>query len=133
MANIAGLTGIFKAWLSDSNTSARDRLVHHVGSYVRTDGAVVAINWFDLADGWLKEPIACDENKTCTTEPLSVWTGTERTGNHILGQVNCSDWTSESSTDNGMGGSNLEINFNWTDGFGWPCNWSNRRLYCIEQ
>src|SRR5262245_41660475 len=39
-AAAAGLTGAYKAWLSDSHKSAASRLTHSVGSYSLIDGTV---------------------------------------------------------------------------------------------
>jgi len=94
-ATTAGLSGTFKAWLA---------------AYIRTDGVIIASNWLDLTDGWIKDPIICDENKECSTyipdipnagsnNFESVFTATYRTGlkfaydrTHV-----CNDFTSGTS------------------------------------
>jgi hypothetical protein len=147
LAAAANLSGTFKAWLSDSTTNASDRLTHNTGSYVRTDGAVVAINWLDLIDSNIKEPIICDENKECLTSLDSslqyVWTGSVANGknNYIF---NCADWTyaidpppfdGECGPDRDVCGSHgeyLSINSWWSYRFNISCHF-HFRLYCIEQ
>src|SRR5262249_28544146 len=54
LATAAGLPGVFKAWLSDSTATAKDRLTHAVGPYVLRHGGVVANDWADLTSGSLR-------------------------------------------------------------------------------
>lgn len=50
-ATSAGLPGTYKAWLSNSSTSAADRWTHSNLAYVRTDGEIIAADWANLVDG----------------------------------------------------------------------------------
>ncbi|HEY0133222.1 MAG TPA: DUF4215 domain-containing protein, partial [Nannocystis sp.] len=57
-ANDAGLANWlkFRAWLSDSKTSARDRFKFSRGRIVLVNGLVVADSWIDLLAGKLQNP-----------------------------------------------------------------------------
>ncbi|MDZ4247347.1 MAG: DUF1554 domain-containing protein, partial [Dehalococcoidia bacterium] len=50
-ANAVNLGGTWKAWLSDSNTSAGSRLNHSDSPYRLLNGTTIANNWDDLVDG----------------------------------------------------------------------------------
>jgi len=143
-AESAGLNGIYKAWLSDSNISAKDRLTHSPAPYIRTDGVIVANNWFDLTDGWLKDPILCDEYKQCNfideiTTVIEVFTSTEITGGtrgaSYTSANYCLDWTSDSNIPNYGPGNALSIDKYWTKAVssGSCKNYPVGRLYCVQQ
>lgn len=140
-ASIAGLAGTFKAWLSDSTTPAADRLTHSNLPYVRTDGAVVANNWLDLVDGFIKEPILCDETSDCSALTdfatyYPFWSNTQIDGSIDSTAHHCSDWTSNSDTVYGNVGSLNEIGNNttrtWTSFDDGTCS-IGYVLVCIEQ
>lgn len=144
-AMAAGLSGTFKAWLSDSSISAKERLGHNPAAYVRTDGATVANNWLDLTDGWLKEPLICDEFRKCsyastycrTDQSSIVYTGTsmsgDKTGSPVPGPGDfCNDWSSSVTPPNQtVSGTFCSIS-NWSDNVRDACGYEVR-LYCIEQ
>jgi hypothetical protein len=138
LATTAGLTGTFKAWLSDSTTAAADRLTHHNGPYVRTDGVVVANDWKDLTDGWLKEPILYTENHEDYVPDDSpaywypVWSNTKVSGAIISTTSNCSNWTSNNPSEFGWAGDMSSIDGSWTNGDSINCD-EVHPLYCIEQ
>ena len=50
----AGLPGTYKAWMSDSATSASSRLSHSARAYKMVDGSQIASDWNDLTDGTMK-------------------------------------------------------------------------------
>lgn len=130
-ATSVGLPGNFKAWISDSQTSAAERLEHSNSPYLRLDGVIVADNWSDFVDGTLYASI----NKTETgveVSPSSVWTGTLGNGNSDV--YNCLNWSSSYYQHRAMTGmTHLFSEGNWT------ANSNNRfcnspyRLYCIQQ
>jgi hypothetical protein len=137
-AATAELAGTYKAWLSDLTIAAKDRLQHSTVSYVRTDGVVVAVNWIDLADGYIKDLIICDEFKDCSyfgTYPSqydgNVFTGTTAYGNKYNATTDyyCSGWTSSSTS--AEVGVNTSIQY-WTTFEVGSCS-VPRRLYCIQQ
>ncbi|MCW5211662.1 hypothetical protein VU04_01995 [Desulfobulbus sp. TB] len=82
LANDAGLSGYFKAWLSDSWTSMNQRSVQSDGPYTTVTGVVVAENWEDLTDGDLHAPINIDETGRSVVSAASwnVWTNTNPDG-----------------------------------------------------
>ena len=134
-AAAGGLSGTFKAWLSLGGAGllhAKDRITHSPAPYIRTDGTIVALHWLDLIDGWLKDPIICDEYRNCSPTPQHVWTGTSRTG-EFYGD-SCLNWQSSESWRKGTVGSNGEIDSKWTadSSYAAYCHITGR-LYCFEQ
>ncbi len=134
IANAKGMGGTWKAWLSDSKTSASSRLIHSNNPYVLLDGSIVANNWTDLTDGTLQTPINMDENGYQTINEMAVWTSTKVDGSTYSPYANntlCNDYTvaDENYSMCGMGYVN---NNEWTD---WSSDWckGTNRLYCFEQ
>ena len=113
LADLAGVAGIFRAWLSDSTgVSPASRFVRSLGPYVRTDGEVIANNWADLTDGEIAVPINIDENGfspptfRSDASPWHTWSATRPDGTpwHSSwpaappqGEY-CEDWTIEVDT-----------------------------------
>jgi hypothetical protein len=140
LAGAAGLAGTFKAWLSDSTTSARDRLTHSVVPYVLVTGETVASNGVDLTDGTLQKAITVDEEAfnwigNCSLPwPSVVWTGTQIDGSSE--GPYCSDWRSSATEIRGQNGhycwtSEAWTHISWAEEAG-AC--SNRQsLYCFQQ
>ena len=144
-ANAAELGGTWKAWLSDSFTAAKDRLVHPMGALVRIDGTVVASNWDALVNQWPDAAPEIDEygQQKSYVNAGSVpgcswaggyffhpWTATDNTG--ALKGATCADWTTSAAAPKGrvgLGGYSLS---QWTDWCDFPCNMS-QPLYCFEQ
>src|SRR3989344_4313337 len=61
-ANVANLGGTWKAWLSDTTTSAASRLEHSPNPYTLVNGRIIADNWEGLTGtGYLKSPIKINE------------------------------------------------------------------------
>jgi len=135
------LSGTYKAWLSDSTTSASSRLNHFNGPYVNRRGEQIAANWTELINGTLQctNEINYDESGEYMSEQFSlVWTGTDASGNVHEWQKHCDNWTSGDAWVGGMCGSTIVPqyygNFDgcWTE-WGWrDCDGWNR-LYCVEQ
>lgn len=145
-ADSAGLPGAYKAWLSDSATSAKGRLTHSSGRYVRTDGVQVAANFASLIDGPfglgldnLDAPIIVDQHGLVLAgSSQDSWTGT-----NVLGQStirNCSNWTngSHESPSTGDPDFNATTGFthlttlHWTEAGNGSCG-LQRHLYCLQQ
>jgi hypothetical protein len=133
LAEDAGLTGTWTAWLSDDNADAIDRIPD--GQYQLVDGTVIADDKDDLTDGFLKAPIGL--NEFGSPWEANVWTGTQPDGTDA--GENCSNWTENSGSggcsagDSGCGVFGiLATNPNWTQStdFGVNCNESNS-LYCF--
>ena len=127
-----GLSGTYMAWLSDSQTSAADRLPHSTHPYVLTDGTQIAANWDDLTDGTLAAPINVYANGTSAGVGTSVATGTWADGMAAPSST-CEDWTSSAMGVTINYGSNAQMNSNWSlnpQNFS-PCS-TNKSLYCID-
>ena len=142
----AKLPGTYKAWLSDSTTSAKDRLTQSSGPYVRTDGIQVAADFADLIDGIkslsfnnIAAPLNVDENGFVLTGSQDAWTGT-----NVLGQStipNCTNWTEGNhepfpSTGDVAFTANVGLTnfttFHWTEAGNGSCG-LQRHLYCLQQ
>ena len=137
LASNAGLPGNYKAWLSDSKTSAADRLTHAEVPYITPTADVVAVNWADLIDGSLLHPINSTEDGGFAPDYFA-YTNTTVTGeiNDSAPGAACDDWTSTAQ--------NLSVRFGGSgssDG-GWTFSGSNtcdyisslgNHLYCLQQ
>jgi len=128
-AQAAGLTGNWTAWLSDSNTDARDRIID--ARYVLLDGTVVADDLADLTDGSLDHAI--DMNESMGQGSGAVFTSTLIDGTLDPDSNACLDWTVNAGQA-GIGvtvGDSLSVNELWTDtGVIEGCG-NVRGLYCF--
>jgi hypothetical protein len=137
-ARDGGLTGTFRAWLSDSRTSAAQRLTHAVVPYVDTQGHMVAASWVDLTDGGLRHEINHDQyryewsNCSWFTALGRVWTGTRDDGSAAA--PFCDDWSEggDDSPERGRSGYYCEEGSAWSDEGEWLCS-VQRSLYCFQQ
>ncbi len=151
-AAAAGLTGTFKAWLSDSETGPADRFVHAQVPYVRTDGIRIADDWDDLVSctegpggkECLDAPFTVDENGTDHKDFLvQAWsnTGTDgKPGNPLMGNlVNCANWTTNDAavamwgTTGQAKYSARQLGARWTGTIVVADCRFPYRLYCFEQ
>ena len=135
LADAAELDGIFKAWLSDSTTDARDRLTQASVPYVLVDGLLVAMDFVDLTDGVLENQILVDE--TGAIRRSSVYTSTEQDGVGVSVEASyyCGDWQSVGPVPLVFA---FGINFDDNNPGDWTFNASSgcvneQRLYCFEQ
>jgi hypothetical protein len=129
-ASSALLGGTFKAWLSDTYTSAADRLTHAVGHYVDVNGVKIADDWNDLTDGTIDNPISVNENGVSDTN-LEVWTGTHTDGTSYL-PLFCLEWTYTNPADMPVYGTTGTTSFGWTQSAHGSCD-VFRHLYCVQQ
>ncbi len=99
-ATAAGLTGTYKAWLSDFTTSPSVRFPQDVGPYVLVNDSIVANNWSALTSGSLRH--ALDITELGGAPPLAtsnvclgpvVWTDTDPSGNLENSNETCGDWS----------------------------------------
>jgi len=126
-ADSSSLSGIWKAWLSNSTDNARDLIPD--GTYIRVDDARIANNIDDLTDETIANPIQIDETGS-DVGAVSVWTGTGSDG--ILDN-DCNEW--EATTGNGMIGDSSATNGEWTESTAPPsasCG-TTHAIYCFEQ
>lgn len=127
----------YRAWLSDSQTSAKDRLHHGLGPYALVNREVIALSWDDLVDGELMAPIDLDHEGKPLKFPVGVWTGTRPDGTAVPGVTHCKDWTDDSLQDfSAYLGLSSETNEMWTidtnpETSPVPCAILNH-LYCFE-
>lgn len=133
-ASSAGLSGMFRAWLSTSTEDPVDALVQSAVPYRRLDGMQVAQNWPDLIDGMLDTPINLTEKMTFVPGPVcdsrAAWTASFANGTEYDAGKTCSDWTSNSGTT--TGGNPNETTGAWSHGCPLSCA-SLASLYCVEQ
>ena len=134
-----GFTGTYKAWISDGQTSADERLIHSDQAYVLTDGTQIATNWDDLTDGVLATPINRDESGELVASDISqfVYSNTNSNGGRVQYTAfwTCDNWTRESDDAGfifGGVGRIDAVDNNWTSTYVSLCDRTNH-LYCIEQ
>lgn len=135
-ANIVGLGGIWKAWLSDNNTSVSSRFDHASVPYVLLNGVTIANNWDDLTDGSLQSPINTTELKNLRDPYASVWTGTSINGSiaNTSTTRNCNNWSSSEAGEYGFLGASNKSDRWWSEFANVDCNMSAYKgLYCFEQ
>ena len=136
-AQAGGLSGTFKAWLSDSTASASTRLTHSTDPYVLTDGTQIAADWTDLTDGVLSAPINKDESQQTPLESsgsVRVWTATQANGDWYFTSPSCNDWTEETSGTTVLAtrGDFTATDIKWSAASNATCN-NQLRIYCVQQ
>lgn len=141
-AEEANLGGEWKAWLSDSTTSAASRLNHYDGPYKLINGTIIANNWGDLTDGSLQNPIKITE--LGTEQGIETWTNTLATSSIPSSSRSCSNWTSSYDDSGsliqirggglagGVVGNPNSFSQAWSNSTTASCN-SSMSLYCFEQ
>ena len=119
----------YRAWLSDSNTAAADRLVHSRGRYILVNGLVVAQDWDALLSGTLENPI----NVTEASEVAGggAWTGTFPNGQPAFGASFCEDWDGGDPFELGGAGVCSQTDAFWSFLEQDACG-SYGSLYCFE-
>jgi hypothetical protein len=133
-AHAGGMTGTgWRAWLSDTNTDAIDRIAE-VGPWYLVGGknTVVFNNKANLTTIPIV-PIRTENGVVLSTTGSTpyVFTGTGQGG--IYSNPTCSNWTSSMKTDHGKVG-NISTLANWTEDDATSADCSNDyHLYCFEQ
>jgi hypothetical protein len=93
LSEAAGLPGEFVAFLSDSETDARDRVPRDV-RYARVDGELIVetLNDYFMTTSELEVPVSVDElgNELTAGPEDDVWTGSTVGG---TADHTCNDWT----------------------------------------
>jgi cysteine-rich repeat protein len=100
----------FKAFLSDSQTDARDRFKGR-GRIVFVNGIVFADSWDALLAGELLGPMEVTEKSETYHGP--VWTGTGPDGTAVPDSTHCADWSSDSPVDAAYYGYSDEVSAEW--------------------
>lgn len=124
-AGVAGLTGTFRAWLSDDLGNSPNNNFNQSGEFINID-TKIADFWADLVDGTLDNTL--DLNEFGGARVSSVWTYTVSSGDANSTGNNCQNWTSNSSGDAG------EVGFTqggWTDSGTEICS-SKLPIYCFR-
>jgi hypothetical protein len=132
-ATAAGLTGTYKAWLSDSDESPSTRFTNtaNTGPYQLVNGTPIAANWAALIDGGIDNPINLTESGGAPPANL-VWTKTTTAGTLWGVETTCNEWFSEANIFSACGVHALS-NEGWTQLFvGILCS-NTLLLYCFEQ
>jgi len=124
----------FKAILSDSTTSAADRLHHSRGPYRLVNGLQVARDFDALMNEILDNPLATTE--LGTEGYPGAWSGTQPGGGAAPGS-HCKDWSSDSFNDFGSYGRSTAVDAEWLEISNEIVNPSECErqfaLYCLEQ
>jgi hypothetical protein len=146
VAEGAGLSGTFRAWLSDSTTDAYCHIQGLTGKKVDNCGQATlpadAGPWFRMGDshpfadtidklindGQVFVPVYYDENGTKVT--VGYYTGTSDKGILSSG-YNCANWTSSSASDDVMLGNPQGTTQRWTNLSTAGCGGA-RRLLCMQ-
>jgi len=113
LAEGAGLSGTFKAWISgrvDTGSGplphgAVDRFTQATVPYELVSGTKVADDWADLTDGTLDHAIDLDENGSAVGNETRVWTNTRTDGRAWDNSTQCAQ------------GPNVDVSGIWT----WSC------------
>lgn len=133
-AQAAGLPGDYIAWISDSRTSARDRIDRFDGAFALVDGTIVANTFDDLVDGEIDHLIDLQADGSKYSGEDCVWTGTNEDGSgEVPNYIHCSDWSQDWGL--GLAGSTTSQNKlrDWTYQYRRGCGRNNCHLYCIQQ
>ncbi len=128
-AEAKGLTGRFRAWLSDSTGSPSTRFdTSFAGQYVRADGVLIADGWTGLTSSGPMVPINLDVDGNVNEG--GVWTNTDPNGMPTNGMTHCSNWTSNMGVSN-YGDSSVNDGMWTAAGTNEGCN-GGALLYCFE-
>ena len=132
------LGGKWRAWMSDSTTSAANHVYASSGAYVLLDGTVVADDFTALTSGSLAHAI----DQTELGAPISdgqteVWTGIDVTGSMTSAGFctdgNGNDWASnDPSAATPLVGHSNATDATWSAAYLQVCDRTNVRLYCFE-
>lgn len=102
----------YRAWLSDSERDAKDRLKRGRGRLVMVNGLVLARSWDALLAGELENPLEVTEKSE--TYHGGVWTGTRPDGTAVPGSEHCEDWKTDSIFPTGHFGYSDRMMGEWT-------------------
>jgi len=105
-ATWGGLSGTYRAWLSDSTHSAASRLAHATVPYVNRLGVELASGWAALAALPCTELLTFTEDGGAATGTFAslIWTGSDADGAAHPDET-CDDWTSGAIGGTGWTGS----------------------------
>ena len=147
LALTAGLSGTYKAWLSDTTGSPSTRFAPASVPYRLVDGTTIANDWNDLTDGTIQTPINLDEYGNAVSSSMvfsfTMTDGTaglfqNSTSNCYGDDCHCNNWTNSngqgSPTPGSAVGQTTQIDDDWTDySFYNGCGPTGQPIYCFEQ
>ena len=147
LAMSAGLSGTYKAWLSDSTGSPSIRFTPSSVPYRLVDGTTIANDWNDLTDGTINSPINLDEyGNAASSSMVFSFTMTDGTAgvfqsassNCYGGDCHCNNWTNANGQGSPTPGSAVgqpnETDDDWTDySYYNGCGPTGQPIYCFEQ
>ena len=147
LAMTAGLSGTYKAWLSDSTGSPSTRFAQASVPYRMIDGTTIANDWTDLTDGTIQTPINLNEyGSTVSSSMVFSFTmvdGTagvfqSATSNCYGDDCHCNNWTNSngqgSPTPGSAVGQTNQTDDDWTDySYYNGCGPTGQPIYCFEQ
>jgi hypothetical protein len=135
LAQNAGLTGSYKAWISNSKSTPATTFNRSKGPYVLVDQTIVANNWNDLTDSILNKSINLTESGALVNALSKAWTNTHPDGSIIslTTTESCSDFTSVDAQYTAVTGTIvLYYSSEWTRHNSTSCQESHY-IYCIQQ
>jgi len=129
-AELCGLTGTYKAWLSDDEHNSPSNRFTKDGIFKLVDGTMVAAGgWSDLTDGDIDHEINLD----CLGNVVPgewVWTSTLASG--ISSFPNCDNWTTNRTEALGLSGWLNSTDYHWTEFVYNTCSHPHA-FYCFQQ
>ena len=129
-AQEAGLTGIYKAWLSETGVSPSSSFSVTAESIKLVNKTLIANDSDDLMDGEISNPL----NRTADGGFIYavVWTGTDEYGDPT--NNDCSGWQDQTSSTTASIGRTNQTNYKWTNDtvITYGCDKLGRFL-CFEQ
>ncbi len=137
VADGAHLGGQWRAWLSVTGATPRDRFTAFDASYRLLDGTEIATSSAALlttgTDIVVEHAIDLDETATRILAPIEqeVWTGTDKTG--AVGKGTCDGWTSTDAAATATVGVSNDSGVAWTAVYLQQCSRTTPHLYCFEQ
>lgn len=141
LAKKAGLTGVYRAWLSDEKRSPAATFEPSKVPYVLVDGRIVANDWAELSAGKLGAPISVTERAgkppvstgTCAEE--TVWTNTLLGGSSAGSATSCGNWSG--GGEQALFGAYTKVEEAFTNACTYAgrgvCSLARAPIYCFEQ
>jgi hypothetical protein len=131
LAEQAGLTGTFKAWLSTNPDDDPESRFTGATGYALVDGTMIATSWEDLTDGDILAPIDVTETGVRGISNY-VWTNVSATG-ESTDSDDCNAWTDGTWDNYGEFGYSARSDSIWTERFVLPVKCGRwHHLYCFQ-
>jgi hypothetical protein len=128
LAQAAGLSGSWVAWLSAPGAHAKNR-VTGPGPWVLVGRSAIAVTRAQLTTAAISQPIDRDEKRN-KVDAEEAWTGTTPIGTHS--DDDCAGFRSQDPANVGAVGSTIWSDSDWTYLRPAACD-EPKRIYCFEQ